>query len=366
MSNNDSVHQTDLPKLVDDGINNNYSEWETISYHKLCEWDLLKYIEGPTSQAPIIPPLRHTVTHHGFDEDGRPSTIHVLGNQAEHEQALRDAIPWMTGNKTALARIVCAVPSHKLYLVKCAQCAKQAWENLRAAYRSLNSSRAATINRQILTYRCQPDMDIAKWLTDMQQLYTSLCVLDTNSLSDREFALAILVLMPEPEDDGWTNLLSGLRMKVRDSDSQGPPIDSTMFITVIRDYWYSRNSKDDHQIAAHVPSAQRRIGKKKKRARTAGISTTSGPGSASAKRARAGTQQADALNRRCINPFCGSPYGHDSAECVTYKGAKEGQYGDWWRGPWNLHLPESQRTKENNKPPKKHPVFAYRRSRGMQ
>ena len=43
-------------------------------------------------------------------------------------------------------------------------------------------------------------------------------------------------------------------------------------------------------------------------------------------------------------------------DCIAYKGAKQGQYGPWWRGPWNIHLPESQRSKENNVPPKTHPA----------
>jgi hypothetical protein len=50
--NNDENHQrierNELTKLKDDGINNNFGEWETKSYHKLEEWDLLKYIEGVT------------------------------------------------------------------------------------------------------------------------------------------------------------------------------------------------------------------------------------------------------------------------------------------------------------------------------
>lgn len=342
MSNNDSV---ELPNLVDDWINNNYGEWEIRSYHKLGEWDLLKYVEGPTSQPPVIPPLRHTVTHHGIDDDGHLSTVHVLGNLAEHEQALRDAIPWMTGNKTALARIVSAVPSHLLYLVKDAKYAKQAWESLRSMYRPQNSLRAATIKRQIMSYRCQSDMNIAQWLTDMQRLYSSLCILDTDSMSDSDFALSILALMPQPEDEGWANLLSGLRMKVRDSDSQGLPIYSTTFITAIRDYWHSRNLKDDHQTTSHTISSARSKAQKCKRARAA-----------NAKRAR--TQQADKDHRQCTNPFCGAR-GHDIADCVSYGGAKEGQYGDWWRGPWNLHLPRSQRTKENNRPPRSHPFLVH-------
>jgi hypothetical protein len=133
MSNSDTLYQsyqTELPKIVDDGTYNNYGEWETKSYHKLREWNLLKYIEGATSQPPIIPPLRQTVTHHGVDDNGHSNTIHVPGNLnlVEHERAVNDAEPWMSGNNVTLARIVMAVPSHQLHLVKRAKYAKQAWE----------------------------------------------------------------------------------------------------------------------------------------------------------------------------------------------------------------------------------------------
>lgn len=100
-SDSDAVHQTELPKIVDDGTYNNYGEWETKSYHKLRGRNLLKYIEGATSQPPIIPPLRQTVTHHGVGDNGHLTTIRVPGNLAEHEQAVSDAEPWMTGNNNA-------------------------------------------------------------------------------------------------------------------------------------------------------------------------------------------------------------------------------------------------------------------------
>ena len=67
MANNETVHRTELSKIVDDGINNNYDEWKTKSYHKLREWGLLKYIEGPDSDSPVDPPLRETVEYHGLD-----------------------------------------------------------------------------------------------------------------------------------------------------------------------------------------------------------------------------------------------------------------------------------------------------------
>jgi hypothetical protein len=62
--------------------------------------------------------------------------------------------------------------------------------------------------------------------------------------------------------------------------------------------------------------------------------------------------------RKCDNSYCDSPQGHNTADCISYKGTKEGQYADWWRGPWNIHLPKAQRTTENNLPPKTHPAYA--------
>ena len=47
-----------------------------------------------------------------------------------------------------------------------------------------------------MAYRCQSDMNIAKWLNDMQRLYNSLCNLDVDRMTDHDFALAILDLMP--------------------------------------------------------------------------------------------------------------------------------------------------------------------------
>ena len=175
MPNDDSPHRSELPKLVDDGINNNYGEWKTRSYHKLREWDLLKYIEGPESEPPFIPNLQPPTEHHGLDENNRIATVRVLGNAAERQIAIQNAKPWMTGNNIALSRIIAAFPSTQLHSAQNAPYTKQAWENLRSVYQPWNSSRAATLKGNIMTYRCTSDMNTARWLIDMQQLYNSLC-----------------------------------------------------------------------------------------------------------------------------------------------------------------------------------------------
>ncbi len=287
MSDNESVYCTELPKIIDDGTDNNYGEWKIRSYHKLREWGLLKYIEGPTSDPPFIPPLRQTLTCQSVDDNGNLSTTHVLGNDAEHQKALADAEPWLSGNNIALSRIVTALPSRQLHLVQNVLYAKQAWESLRSIYRPRNLLHAATIKHQIMTYRCTSDMDVAKWLNDMQRLYGCLCNLDVECMSDREFALAILDLMPQ--DDVWRYFVSSLRTKVHDCDRQGVPISSITFIADIRDeYWYRH--KDDFNTASRVFSArfeaQKRSTNASKRPSPTDLVTPSTSPVVAAKRAR--------------------------------------------------------------------------------
>ena len=166
MPNNETTQRTALPKIIDDGTNNNYGEWETKSYHQLRDWDLLTYIEGSNSQPPIIPPLRHTVAHTGIDDSGHMSTIHIPGNEDEHDQALKDAGPWMAGNNTALAKIVAAVPVHQLHLVKRAKYAKQAWESLRSVYPPPHSCRETMCTHTYAWTVVRPCSDVPTGLLD--------------------------------------------------------------------------------------------------------------------------------------------------------------------------------------------------------
>ena len=77
-----------------------------------------------------------------------------------------------------------------MHLVKHAKYAKQGWESLHSVYQPRNLLRASTLKTQIMSYRCYQDMDISKWLNNIQELYNSLCDLDTDRMTNREFALA--------------------------------------------------------------------------------------------------------------------------------------------------------------------------------
>src|SRR5258708_26500440 len=190
MANDESAGCAELPKLQDDSANNNYGLWKNRAYYKLQEWGLWKYIEGPGSEPPTIPTLRPTVAYHGLDDNGHLTTAHVWGNEEEYGMAVTAAEPWHTGNELALGRIYNALPDQSLHLLLGITYTKDAWECLHSNYQPQNSARAAAIKGQIMTYCCMGDMNVAKWLTDMQRLYTTLCGVKIEFMTDREFALA--------------------------------------------------------------------------------------------------------------------------------------------------------------------------------
>lgn len=347
MPNDDNSHHTKLPKLVDDGIDNNYGEWEFQSHHALLDWDLLKYIEN---EPPFIPPFEPTIYHHGLNDNDEIGTVRTVGNREEHDAAVENARPWMAGNNTALARIVAAVPASQLHLLRGIKYAKQAWIALRSVYQPRNSMRSTIIKRDLTNYSCQSDMNVATWLDDMQRLYNSLCYIDNNRMTNTEFVFAILDLMPE--DDNWRGFMGLLRQKALQAEAAKLPIDSVSYISAIRDeYWYKQRKRNEAPSHIFTALAECRT-RSQKRPRNADLVASSTSQSTPAKRPRLRNP-----DKKCSNPFC-SRTGHDIADCFTYKGAKQGQYLDWWRGPWNLHLPENQRTTANNVPPKNHPAHA--------
>lgn len=131
---NDSAHQSQLSKLTNDGINNNYGEWETRAFHSFWTWDLWKYIKGKQSTPPVIPPLTERHTYHGVDNQNQLATVHIPGNCAEHETAIRNAEPWMTANNLCLSKIIHTVPTQHLHLVKHTVYAKEVWESLHMVF----------------------------------------------------------------------------------------------------------------------------------------------------------------------------------------------------------------------------------------
>ena len=340
-----AAQRSQLPKLSDDGNNNNYGEWETKAYHILRSWDLLKYIEGEESTPPVIPTLRQEQTYDGYNDAQQLTRIRVSGNKDAYDAAVAKAVPWTTSNNLCLSKIVNAVPNIQLHLVRRAKYAKEAWENLKAYYQPGNTLRAATLKSDLTGYRCQGNMNISTWLADMQRLYDTLYGTSPDAMDDSAFAIAIIDNMPQ-EDSAWRGFVSEMRTKLRQYETSVPPtpIQSTEFITLIRDEFWFRH-RDDPQLNAHVFSARSQVDKRgSKRARD------NNSGTPTPKRSR--------NDKECTNTHCGAQRGHDLSECIAFGGGSQGKYTEWWRGPWNIHLPKDKRDKTNNIPPEGHPAYA--------
>ena len=342
----------DLLKIVDNETYNNYGEWKLKSFYQLRSWGVWKYIDGPESTPPVVPPLRKPATISGIGDSGCMMTLEVPGNEDEHPQKVKDYELWMVGNDRALCKIVNAVPGAQFFLVMHTKFAKEAWESLRSYYEPQNAYRAERIIHDIKTYCCTRDMDVAQWLNDMQRLYASVCTMDSKGMfSDRNFVLAILDNMPM-EDFTWRYFVQDLRARIEEYDSHQPsptPVCSHEFLTAIRKKLWTR--RDDPETPAYFFSARAEAEKKaQKRHRHApDAATGSNP---PYKRRRTSS------DKFCTNPHCGIPQGHDFADCVVYGGGSQGKYGPRWKGQWNLHLPVEQRTRANNVPPRWHPAHA--------
>jgi gag-polypeptide of LTR copia-type len=336
-----------LSALTDDGNNNNYNEWATKSRHSLKTWGLWKYIEGPHSIAPVIPPLREAKEITAPDKDGVSHTVFLGDNSEIHQKKTEEAEPWTEANDLVLSKIINATPHSQLHLVESTPYARIAWERLESAYRPHNSLRATSLKKDITNLRCTPDMDIGQWLHTVKELYSTLCCMDRDRLSEQEFIVIVLDNMPET--DTWTDFLSGLRTRISDYKNATPPkpITALEFITRIREEHWHRTRGNPSTQAFSVHNDGKRNKKRPSGPSSTNSSTSDLP---PAKRQRAALV--------CTNQYCKTGKGHTFEECMAYRGGSQGRYGDWWRGPWNIHLPPEQRTKDNNVPPPSHPAAA--------
>lgn len=336
----DNARHEELPPLIDDGIHNNFGEWQLKTNLLFRTWDLWKCIEGPDSNPPIIPEYREPRSTTGPDKDGIARTIYFEGNADEYRQKVEESKPWAKDNALALSKILKAIPMRQLRYVKDTPYAKEAWRTLREIYLPCNSIRIDSIKSDIMGHRCTPDMDVALWLNEMQKFYDILCSMSETSLSDRDFTSAILNNMPKTES--WRVIVASYRSTIQQYERDGIPIKSSEFISKIRDENWFYN-KDNPQSSAYVFTTRADANKKgPKRTRAP---ETSGPRSPKKPR----------TDKTCAN--C-SKVGHEIADCIAYGGGNVGNYPSWWKSPWNIHLAPEKRSKDNNVPPPTHPQFA--------
>ena len=160
-------------------------------------------------------------------------------------------------------------------------------------------------------------MDVAKWLNDLQRLYSLLGDMGTNnSLSDHKFTCVTIDNLPQ--DAQWRIYAAGLRARVDEYDAHRPPTPITsksFFASIRQEAWY--HTKNDPQLSAHIFSACSDADKrqpKRSRAPDSEIAT-----SQLAKHAHASNDKV------CANPNCGQK-GHEISDCITYSGGNQGNF----------------------------------------
>ena len=334
-----------LNSLVDDGHGqNNFGEWKIQAEIDLLSWDLLKYVTGSDSTPPNIPDLRSPAIHRGTDDGGQEKIFRVAGNLAERQKLLDEAQPWLIKNNIALSKISKSISGHQKYIIRGLKYASQAWNALVDHYQTANVNKATALNSDIHALRCSATSDVAEWLKEIQRLFHSLIDLDPDALSDREFALIVIANLPQTPE--WRFFSAGLRQRVNAYNNERPrrPIVSKEFIAAIHEeVYFSSKPVDDS-----TPQIFNADSKNQKRPRGADSAASS---SSPPKRTR--TSWAD---KTCSNPNCGKR-GHIISDCVAYGGGNLGNYSAKWKGPWNLHLPPSQRNRSNNSPLPSHPAY---------
>lgn len=237
-SSSSQNHGAKLPKLVVKPNTHNYGEWSIQSEIQLVGHSLWKYVVGPESVPPTIPPLREPFIQKGKDKSGADSEVEVAGNVAECQKAIDDAKPWTEKNDLTRAIICQALANRQLHLIKHLPYASQIWQELRRTFLKPGSSISNTKKTALITYLCTPDMDVLTWLDDMQRLYEDLTDMDPTAFSDENLALLLASNLPETAE--WRSLAGNLRDRVKQCNRAQPPIPITSieFIESITDEYY--------------------------------------------------------------------------------------------------------------------------------
>lgn len=126
----------------------------------------------------------------------------------------------MTGDELAPNKIISVTLSDILPLAQDLPYAKQGQDTLLSTYQPRNTTCATSVQADITSYHCTPDMDIAHWLRNMQWQFSILWDMDPTVMLDHKFVLVILNNMPQ--HDGWHSTTTDLRVKMKDSINHKP------------------------------------------------------------------------------------------------------------------------------------------------
>ena len=266
-------------------------------------WGLWKYISGPDSHPPTIPPLCEDTVHEGRSEgDDTIKTFRVAGNAAERDKLIADAEPWMAQNNLALSILYTGLSSRPLRRIRNLTYASEAWTALQTHYQRQNASIATSKASDLQAYRCTPGMDIIEWLNDLQRLYDELLDMDADTISDRKFAITAINNLPQNSE--WRAFAKNQRQAIFRYDHNKPdpiPVTSEEFLNAIREEHYF-TARENPEVIANVFTARANVNKSIKRPRAPDLAQSSAVTAPASKHAR--TSSFDP-SKTCSNSNCG-------------------------------------------------------------
>ena len=191
-------------------------------------------------------------------------------------------------------------------------------------------------------------MDINLWLNNMQHIHNSITDMDPSAMSDCDFMLITINNLLQ-SGGNWNSFMQGLCKRINQYDNcllTPRSIRSIEFISAIRHEFIliSKDNPDTNvQIFTACIDAEKRAAKCPHPLDADTLSSSS-------------SSKCPRSNKTCSNPNCNWK-GHEISECFMFGGNIKGNYPDWWRGPFNIHLQPKLHTKANNIPPSLRPAF---------
>jgi hypothetical protein len=313
LSDNDlSDKRNDTPKfplLKASAVTNNYAEWARKAETAFDDMGVLNVIKEP---APVQPkPIKDKEVD--VVVDGQLKKGIIKGNQEAIDRWEEDNKEWLKKNKTALRWITNSVDGSVMSVIRSCNTAKEAWENLQAEFRPVNNVISSNLRKRILTYVCEPEMNVNEWILDMRRLYDRLVDVDPYAMSDEDFARTLLDLLPSTTT--WRNFLSGRRDILSRKGTK-----SKLVIEAIRTEYFAIH-KDDQEVLGEIYSARATASK-----RTA-VNTTD---NRSTKFQRINRREKVEARGERVTQFCSNckRANHGIDNCYWPGGGKEGQF------PW--------------------------------
>ena len=202
--------------------------------------------------------------------------------------------------------------------------------------------RATRLKQTILTYLPAPGYDTVKWRDDMLCMFNELTDADPTAMTDHEFARHLVTMMRK--DGEWQYTSSQLADEMTKAELARKPLSSSYVLDRLKAE--DERQQNPESSTSVLMTARTEFNAKygttgPKRPREP-ILAYSAP--SNSKRPREHYTQTSP-RPICDNEYCERPVGHSQKDCFVYKGGKQGQYPEWYKGSKLVHLPPTERAR---------------------